>query len=272
MRSPFLFINTRDMPLDTIYSYDPLFPDAINKINGNFGKVENIRGPIANRPSPGVEGRIYIPDTGSYIHRDNGTVWESFGPIFRCNVPNVSDWTWNNQGSTTVTTNPSGSVTLYHPGASGTGYNWSHLQKPLPSGNFTWTTLIRSHMISAAAFGGISLRNDSTGAFITVGIGVNASSTTMLYVDKMTNNTTFSASYVTFSVGTMAYPLRWFRIRDDGTNRITSISYDGEVWIQIHSVSRTDFTTPTHYAFSLRGTGNNIPHAITILSERMELG
>lgn len=257
------------MALETLIGGEALYPNAVDKINNNFQKVENKTGEIGSRPSAGTEGRIWLPNSGPFIFRDNGVSWDSFGPIFKCTPTSSAGWSWANQGSSTVTDNPSGTMTMAHPGASGTTHNWSHLVKTLPVGNYTWTVFLQFHMINTACSGGITLRNDSTGAFVTFGVGVTSTPSNVLFFDKMTNNTTFSASYFSVAGSTAGYALRWLKIQDNGTNRIVSISYDGEAWIQLYSVSRTDFTTPTQYGFSLRGTGNSTAHALTILSESM---
>jgi len=54
----------------------------------------------------------------------------------------------------------------------------------------------------------------------------------------------------------MAFPCLWFRITDDGTNRICHVSGDGQHFITIHSVGRTDFLTADEVFFGVVGTTN----------------
>ena len=54
---------------------------------------------FANRPAAGTPGRIYLPTDGLFIERDNGSIWEKFGPIWPMTPPLAADFpTWVNQG------------------------------------------------------------------------------------------------------------------------------------------------------------------------------
>lgn len=51
----------------------------------------------------------------------------------------------------------------------------------------------------------------------------------------------------------------WLRIRDDNTNRYHEFSQDGRNWQRLHSVSRTDYLTPTHCGLKVAQTGTVVP-------------
>lgn len=84
--------------------------------------------------------------------------------------------------------------------------------------------------------------------YITFGFFTAAGSpdgTVYIAVTKYTNSTTYSASYVLVSAQLIVGNDMWFRIADNGTNRICSYSKNGVDFYQVHSVGRTDFLTAT---------------------------
>lgn len=73
-----------------------------------------------------------------------------------------------------------------------------------------------------------------------------------------------SAHYVT-PVGWLVDGHRpWFRIEDNGTNRICSVSYDGEEFITFHTVTRTDYLTADQAGVFVGGN-NSVRAAMRVL-------
>jgi len=63
------------------------------------------------------------------------------------------------------------------------------------------------------------------------------------------------------------------RIADNNTNRICSVSADGQNWIEVHSVGRTDFLTADQVGFMIRPTNSatpNIGTGVSVLSWKAE--
>ena len=59
---------------------------------------------FATRPAASTPGRIFLPTDGLFIERDNGSIWEKFGPIWPMTPPLAADFpTWLNQGGSTFT-------------------------------------------------------------------------------------------------------------------------------------------------------------------------
>jgi hypothetical protein len=85
-------------------------------------------------------------------------------------------------------------------------------------------------------------------------------------ITKLTNSTTFSAHYQDqVYPATLQQPL-WLMIQDDTTNRIFSLSVDGDNWITTFSGLNNDFLTPTHCGYCLEA-GNTVRSvSITLLS------
>ena len=77
------------------------------------------------------------------------------------------------------------------------------------------------------------------------------------YDRKYTTATAISASYGAYI---LADGFKWFRIKDDNTNRIAQISIDGQNWIQAFSVGRTDFITANQVGFWIYPRDVGSPH------------
>lgn len=84
---------------------------------------------------------------------------------------------------------------------------------------------------------GIMLRQSSTGKVIIFGPGYRGSQE--IDVTYWTSATAFSS--VAFSGYLQSYTPMYFRVKDDGTNLIFSISRDGVGWVAVFTASRTAF-------------------------------
>jgi len=82
---------------------------------------------------------------------------------------------------------------------------------------------------------------------------------TQLY--KFSNVNTADVSYFD-KVSYDAVGLAWLRIIDDNTDRIVGVSQTGgdDDWIDVHSVGRTDYITPTHCGFF--GEAGNVTYDV----------
>jgi len=88
---------------------------------------------------------------------------------------------------------------------------------------------------------GLSWRS-SGGAIASIDcVGIDGE-THELSVRKFNSATSYNSGYLFMK--TMG-PVRWMRLTDDGTNRKVLFSADGSRWIELWSVARTDFLTPT---------------------------
>ena len=187
--------------------------------------------------------------------------------------PTLSNFTFLNQGSCVAAQNPSGTLTMFHPGAAGVGFNWCVLANPLPAST-QWTVItgLRGHLLGKAASLGFTLYDQISGKLIVYSIGVSDNGTASLAGWKMNSFTVYqtpSAPYFTFN-NTMAIGgllPKYLRIKDNGTYRTFAISADKEVWLTIHVAFNNDFMVPTHYGYSLRGTGDSLASIMTVYHE-----
>src|SRR5436190_22498956 len=84
-------------------SLDALRSDLIS--NGTF----------AGKPTTEIAGRLYLVNDGSYLLRDTGSIYETYGPIHKFIPPDDSQFSWVNQGSATIST-AGGLLYLSNPG------------------------------------------------------------------------------------------------------------------------------------------------------------
>lgn len=202
-------------------------------------------GTEAARPAAGTAGKLYLPSDGYYVERDTGSAWAPWGPIFPMSPPVNSQFSWQNQGSSTV---DAAKVGIY---LSGPGTAASHAmrvrKKAAPQAPYTITAafLFNTNGVQNA-HAGLCLRESATGKYHVINAYTGSSGFTWS-VQKYSNETTWTANYTTGNA--LATSPCWFRITDDGTNRISSLSADGQNWIPVHSVGRTDYLTPNEVGF-----------------------
>lgn len=216
----------------------------------------------ASKPSS-PSGDLYLPSDGVQLYRPNGSNPIPWGPIFPLTAPIDGDFSWVNQGGASVSTTNGG---IYLNGPAGAGNNVRLRVKSAPPTpyNIDAAFLMNSYPIDNTC-AGLLFRNSgaATVAMIRL-VHVAADGGFVVYVSKWTNSTTFSANYV----GPLRWPtpsLIYFRITDDGANRISYISSNGQNWIQVHSVGRTDFLTADQVGFGVESFNATGPAAMHLL-------
>ncbi|MCC7366781.1 MAG: hypothetical protein IT306_00040, partial [Chloroflexi bacterium] len=177
-------------------------------------------------------------------------------------APPSSGWSWLNQGSSTTSRVNSAEV-IEAPAA--TSHQIRERYRSLASGTYTLTTLIAPTMLyKNYVLAGIFLRESSSSKLICFGAGYATG--TFVQVLKFTSESAFSANYVAHVADATIW---WLRIQGNGSNRICSTSKDGRAFVEIHSVSRTDFITPDQVGFFVNAynqTTPNIPAAVSLIS------
>lgn len=211
----------------------------------------NASGVYASLPTVGHPGRLYFCTDIDLTLRDNGTTWDilrvgSDGPA--PTAPPSASWSTTTLGSATFAAGLGGRL-LTTPSAAGENLRVEY-RTLTPSSNYTFTAhLEHISAFADSSYSGIVLRNSSSGSMIMFGpdLLITASGFARVRVTKWTNATTYSADYGTAKV---SYTLpggvipKWYRIRDDATNRYFEHSINGVDWLLFHSIGRTDFITP----------------------------
>jgi hypothetical protein len=166
------------------------------------------------------------------------TIVQYVAPPFTPTNPTLTSFSWVNQGSASVAA-ASASVTLIAPGVAGA--NLRIRDKAVPTAPYTVTAVILPLMFRKQWYSaGLCLRDSASGK-VEVYDQQCDTGERRLRVSQYTNPTTILGNVFANSVATM---LQFWRINDDNTNRIISISGDGINWQTIYSVSRTDWLTP----------------------------
>jgi hypothetical protein len=222
-------------------------------------------GAIANRDTAGQAGRLYLPNEG-FVSQDNGSLWDMM-PLTKMTPPVSGDFTWVNQGSSTVNTTKGMMVLTPQSSASD---SLRLLVKTAPATPYTITVCI---LPQSAAYTssyvipqfGICWRDSASGKITTYGWGLQSYPLAFAYA-QWTNHTTLSAGQYQYPAICQA-PF-WIRFSDDGTNRNVQISSDGFKFANITAPQgRTVFLTADQvgvFANSWKATGLT-PRVISFL-------
>lgn len=213
----------------------------------------------ASRPAASNAGDLFLPSNGVVIERDTGAAWVPWGPLFpMATPPTVASLAWVNQGAATADETNGGIYLLAPANAS---YSLKMLTKAAPATPYTVTAWIlpQVHIVNYNSVG-LCWRQSSDGKIVYFG----RSGPEGLIVQKATNPTTFSASYL--ARGLSAWGAICLRIADDGTNRKCFWSLDGQHFHQFHSVGRTDFLTADEVGFYAQSQNATYPAGVTLLS------
>lgn len=184
------------------------------------------------------DGSVTVKHSGG----GGGAVYTEAGPSSVVAAPPTTSWSWDNQGAASViegTAFNTNTLAL----ASGAGSGLHVRYRTAPSAPYVITALFHAHGKWGVNFlrFGLLFRQSSDGKIAHIAQRMEASAG-VLGVAKYTTSTSFSADYTTVTLGDHSRFI-WFRIADNNTNRISSYSWNGVDFIQLHSVGRTDFLT-----------------------------
>lgn len=158
-------------------------------------------------------------------------------------TPDLDDFAWINQGTATAV-EENGGIYLYTPADA--NFNYRILKKAAPATPYTITALFipTTMSINYSNFG-LCFRESGSGKIVRCGLVFN--NTWNISSDKLNSPTSYNAAYQASVFG--LFNRVFFRIADNGTNRIFSVSHDGSHFITIHTVGRTDFLTANEVGF-----------------------
>lgn len=222
---------------------------------------------IANLPTAGFPGRLYLPTDEPVMMLDNGSSWDSWllSPLTKLTPPPSSGWSWVNQGSASVS-QTAASLTM---SGGNTGFNMymrSYPTTPWKIDICAYYNYVQDstphNFIASFAF------MDNTNKFCDYEVIFDTAANTWGFLGqiasvKYTTSLTFSSLYF----DRRALPLgmiKFIRIADDGTNRSCSLSADGQNFVQIHSVANNDYVTPTKIGFGMTN-GNPTVSSIKLI-------
>lgn len=208
-------------------------------------------GAYASLPGTCATGDRYF--TSDSIYEFLCTATNTWTPLFqgrKVTLPPTTGWTWVNQETATVDT-AKGCLDLYAPATAGRDIRL--YTRSLPGATYTITALVifNRYPIGPTNIGGLIYRQDSSADFQLVG---NYNDLTWVSA-KWTDPNTPSADYIATNGVHHRGPL-WIRILDNGTNRVSSFSTDGDNFVTFHSIGRTDFITADQIGIGLEGYNN----------------
>lgn len=197
---------------------------------------------FASRPAAGTEGRLFLPSDGFVVQRENGTLWQSWGPSFPLVQPINSDFTWVNQGGASVTEDGGG---IYLDAPIDASERYRVRVKTAPSPPYTLTAMILPNQLGVNYhMWGILWRNSGTGEIDSLNIAMVTTQPSCVELGRrLMNSATSFNSVPTFTdVGNPAPS--FLRLVDDNVNRLFQYSRDGKNFQTLVSVARTNFITP----------------------------
>ena len=217
----------------------------------------------ASRPAAGNDGNLFFPADGFTLERDTGAAWAPWGPIYPLTrPPAVADWAWINQGTATAT-DSAGAVCLSI--TNGVSEAVRILKKSAPTAPYTITAALLPLLYPAASsYAGIGWRESSTGNLVLVRVNTT-SGVQNISVTKHSSSTAGVAHYLDLNFPALPIQPAWLQITDNNTNRIVSVSADGQNWMTLHTVSRTDYLTANEVCWFVGGN-NNTAAGATLLS------
>lgn len=229
----------------------------------NVAGLMHLSGTLAARPAAGVAGRIYFPDDGLAIYRDNGTDWEGWGPIRKMTPPDESQFSWVNQSTSTLDTTRGYSALQTAPGTGGRNIRLRVTTAPVPPYVLTAAVLMRKLADDET---GVLFRNSGSGHFTQFKwYRETTSRSPALWITTNTSPQTATANAKSQLVTPPLGPL-WMRLEDDGVNRKYSFSADGYHFVEVLSEPRTTFMTPDQIGYGASTTAAGDTSTISVLS------
>lgn len=207
-------------------------------------------------------GRLFFPTNADVIQYDDGGSVKGFHGLRKLVPPDVSAYSWVNQGGATEST-LGGMVTLKAPAASGN--NVRARVRTYSSPYSLVALLTNDYREDNVPNGGLTFYDGTKFSAISL---TRFSGRNHIFTYKYDNVTTFNAVYddLIYDHGP-TYP-QWLKVRDDGTNLIFSYGIDGKNFTAIRTVSRTDFfpSGPTHIGYYLNANNGSNPAHLNLMS------
>jgi len=212
-----------------------------------------VRDTYANKPAAGVAGRLFLPTDGAFIEHDNGATWDKFGPIWPMTPPPLADFTPSSTSSTLV----ENKGTLVFTTNYGSTLALRSVWKAYPTPPFTVET---AHLpVFAVGSGtrigmGLGIQDSVSGKIQLYGHDVMSTYPCCMGGENFTAYNTYNSAVTGWDGSYGLAPLYdtniiWIKYQDDGSHRIISFSGDGVSWMQMVSLSPTDYLTPDRIGF-----------------------
>lgn len=226
-------------------------------------------GTYATNPGTCTDGALRFPSDSFYLLRCASNAWIPWGPFFPMTQPVSGDFAWINQGGASVDTTYGG---IFLNAPAGAGNNLRIRKKTAPATPYTIKIAFIPLYPDKAATSdcGFIWRQSSDGKLINFSYAVGGSDTAITSAD-WTSATVYSAGNFDRLRGyAISNSPLWLWAEDNGVNRITKFSTDGQHWYQTSSEGRTTFMTADEVGFFCNANNATYPAAMTLLSWKQE--
>lgn len=170
--------------------------------------------------------------------------------------PVDGNFSWVNQNSAVLNVNTRGYISVIGPHTA--GGNLSCRVKAAPATPYTITARFEFGMYRKDfQSGGLLFREAGTGEIITW--GPSHATTQLLAATLWASPTSATSNYLSPALNIQGFP-KWLRIADNGTNRIYSMSSDGENFVDILTHSRTTDLTADSVGFFINAQNSATPN------------
>lgn len=208
----------------------------------------------ASRQAATKAGRLWLPTDGWQLARDDGAAWGQYGPIFGpLTPPAYADFSWDNQGAAAASDSKGGLLFT----CANSATNQHTLYKSAPAAPYTLIVgfiPMFFPLTTSAQVLTVGWRKNSDA--LKVSCQIYNTNIIVNRIAKINANGSFNSSYRVSANWWYTGGIMWFKLVDDNTNRVFSVSSDSQNWQQVHSVGRTDFITADQLTLGLDANGN----------------
>lgn len=191
-------------------------------------------------------GRLLMPSNGVYLYRDTGSALAPWGPLYAMTAPVSGDFSWLNQGSASVSTTNGGVYFTAPTITPGSATFAIRARTKSKTGTYKITMGFLPFLSGPYCRMGFMWRQSSNGKIVTTGLECRFPDTDrgLIFASyKWDSTTTYNSQYIQGYQGGYTTSPFWTQVEVDSTNRIVRHSPDGLNWIDVHTISKTDFIT-----------------------------
>lgn len=200
---------------------------------------------FANRPSAGVLGRLFLPSDSDIIFYDDGSNWQPRQSARFFAPPAAAGFSHVNFAGTAAIADANGKVILTsNPVTQSFNIVGGYITKP--STPFSIAANLQHEAFPSGNNGsdvGLFIRDSSTGRIVVYDMYFEPDSTAtggpQIGSSTFSDFNTRNGNELNYEYTCISHQNIWMRYRDDGTNRIFSMSTDGFTWYQLDTRAHT---------------------------------